>query len=297
MEAWLLNETLHSIAAASRGHRALVAFIDGESAYCRPPPAIVLRALWGAGVRGNDWLSIMALLGHRRGTLKINGELFGEWPMPCGVPQGGALSLVLFIATLIDLQRELAASGCRLERRSGRLVGTKKLAFVDDLAVVADTPESLQAGLDIVTRWDSTIRMRLNVGPTKSPWLCRSRGLLPDSLGGLRFTLGNRMLPQVTEYKYLGHWISAGARKIGSPAVFLLAGSKSFSFVSSFVFLFVCFFFFVSFWVLSLFWSLVWFWFGLLLRAGSSVPKASFKRWKRPTPCYAHARQSAQENT
>ena len=69
-----------------------LAFVDGESAYCRPPPAMILRGLRDAGIGGADWLAIRSWLGQLRASVRIGEREEGDWLVECGVPQGGALS-------------------------------------------------------------------------------------------------------------------------------------------------------------------------------------------------------------
>ena len=56
--AWLLKELAHLRAIQYPSSRTLVAFLDGECAYCRPPPEIVLAALSTIGIDYGDWLAI-----------------------------------------------------------------------------------------------------------------------------------------------------------------------------------------------------------------------------------------------
>ena len=94
--AWLFLELMRCGANQSDAGRTWAAFIDGENAFCRPPPTMILRAIWKAGVRGREWRAVKALLGTLRGCLKLGDKTHGEWPILAGVPQGGALSLCLF---------------------------------------------------------------------------------------------------------------------------------------------------------------------------------------------------------
>ena len=106
---WLLLEVL-GIYASKLKSRLWLAFIDGESAYTRPPPEFILIALWAAGVRGTEWLLLDGILGKLVGNLKVGPRTYGSWRVECGVPQGGLLSMSLFAILLVQLEAELRAA-------------------------------------------------------------------------------------------------------------------------------------------------------------------------------------------
>ena len=77
--AWLLSMLPRANRALNNVKHTWVAFIDGESAFCRPPRSIILRALRRIPMGDNEWLGIGSLLGSLRGTLKLGHILFGLW--------------------------------------------------------------------------------------------------------------------------------------------------------------------------------------------------------------------------
>ena len=89
-----------------------LAFIDGESAYTRPPQDFILETLWHNNIRGTHWLVIGTILGALLGTLKHGRKLFGKWHIRCGVPQGLTLSVCLFVILLVELYDNLVEAGC-----------------------------------------------------------------------------------------------------------------------------------------------------------------------------------------
>ena len=72
------------------------------------------------------------------------------------------------------------------------------LAYVDDLVLLADSAADLQRALDIVHRWARRIRMRLNIGPTKSAVLRAGRGRIRAVDRNFVHRLGDRALPRVS---------------------------------------------------------------------------------------------------
>ena len=82
------------------------------------------------------------------------------------------------------------------------------LGYVDDLALLADTPEQLQQGLGVVEKWAAKVRMRINIGAEKSAIMIVSKGRIPDKLWDWGWAIAGNTLPVVTEYKYLGVLLS-----------------------------------------------------------------------------------------
>ena len=73
--------------------------------------------------------------------------------------------------------------------------------YADDILVLADTPEDLQAMINICVKWTKKWRMTCNVKKSatiKFPAL-RSRHVDPPT-----YDFNGRKLPAITEYKYLG---------------------------------------------------------------------------------------------
>jgi hypothetical protein len=78
------------------------------------------------------------------------------------------------------------------------------LAFVDDLVLIASSPEQLRVALSIVHNWARKTRMRLNIGANKTAIMVWGRGRLSVADNSLIFHLGSRLVPFVSVYKYLG---------------------------------------------------------------------------------------------
>ena len=157
--AWLASEVLSLRWRSATATYA--AFIDGESAYCRPPADFVMEALrLIPGLREADMLLIWVILVSLWGTASILGGLYGRWKVECGIVQGGALSTALFVALLLPLYRKLkeAGVGILIPSHSGAEAVIALVAFIDDLLLLADTPRELQTALNIVFRWARRLR-------------------------------------------------------------------------------------------------------------------------------------------
>ena len=137
--AWLLCQIVSVIRKQHPSAKIYACFLDGESAFCRPPPCAILRGASSARVPDADWLAIRDFLHCLTGTAIIANALVGKWKVHCGAPQGGSLSGKLFQSTLLALQRRLASAGVGVTflDEKGREVSVPCLAFVDDLVIWA----------------------------------------------------------------------------------------------------------------------------------------------------------------
>lgn len=77
-----------------------------------------------------------------------------------GVKQGDPLSFTLFNLVIDPLLRELETQGLGLSVYKDR---TSTLAFADDIVAMADTPEDLQAQVNHITTYLTSVGLRLSV--------------------------------------------------------------------------------------------------------------------------------------
>ena len=114
--------------------------------------------------------------------------------------------MFLFLATIIPLFTDLKSAGCGIyiKRRQGSFLLSLR-AFVDDLVVLATSPEQLQVAVNIVATWAKRIRMNINIGTNKSAVMAWGPGKIPASPA---IRLNSQNLLMVVHYKYVGVWIS-----------------------------------------------------------------------------------------
>ena len=159
-------------------------FIDGQSAYCRPPTLLVLDALLRIPeLHSMDIQLVCELLSGLKTRACILGKFTKVWNNETGLPQGGALSGALFVLITDLLYQSL------VDRRLGAVVPKlcfpcPALGYVDDLVLCLRT-EEIKDALAQVKTWSSNIRMQLNIGPNKSALLgpCAGAAALGASFG------------------------------------------------------------------------------------------------------------------
>ena len=84
------------------------------------------------------------------------------------------------------------------------------LVYVDDIVLLAETAEMLQTALDIASQWAREVRIRWNLGSTKSAGIMFGIGRRGAEAGRPSFTLSGHVLEFVQWYKYLGVPMACG---------------------------------------------------------------------------------------
>ena len=99
-------------------------FFDIEAAYDTAMRPVVLRKLFGYGIRGSMGFFLQNFLSNRSFRVRIGNHLSSTFAQENGIPQGGVLSVALFAIMINDIGDELpAAIGSVLVRgRSRNLV-------------------------------------------------------------------------------------------------------------------------------------------------------------------------------
>ena len=138
----------------------VVVLLDGQSAYCRPPPLAVVSCLRRLQqLRGDDIRIIHMVLGSIRSKPVVLGRLRAAHKHDVGLPQGGALSTALFVALTLLLYDGLcdADSACHVTVE-GVTVPLAASGFVDDMAIFTSNLPAAQRALDTACDWADHIR-------------------------------------------------------------------------------------------------------------------------------------------
>ena len=175
-------------------------FVDFEKAFDSVWKKGLIYKLKKIGITGNILRLINNFLMSRKVTLKVNGYK-GQVRngSEVGVPQGSALSPVLFKIFLMDLASELENTE-----------GIMKLKFADDGTIkVAEisTPKCLQSldkVLTVVNNWCSKWRMVINCSPNKTEVICFNTAENNKNLVPKTFKLGNKEIKLVSKTTVLG---------------------------------------------------------------------------------------------
>ena len=178
----------------------LCLFVDFEKAFDSVWKKGLLIKLHQLGITGNVAYLINSFLFTRKVKLNINGTVGNErQSAEYGLPQGSALSPVLFKIYLLDFLEEL------LNRPEISILkfaddGTVKISAENSQACV----QILNEVLVLLDQWTKKWRMKVNCDKNKTEVICfnTSEGdinLMPQS-----FKLGHKDIYRVTETKVLG---------------------------------------------------------------------------------------------
>ena len=186
----------------SRKHTVICLFIDFEKAFDSVWKKGIMKKLYDIGINGNIWLLINSFLMNRKVKLLFN-DYTGiiRFSKDFGLPQGSALSPILFRFYLHDLGEEIV-----LEYDDDISI----FKFADDgtLRVTGSTTakclDNLKVACNSVNSWSNKWRMVVNCDSLKTELICfgtaeGSTALIPGS-----FQLGSNAIPFVEKTKVLG---------------------------------------------------------------------------------------------
>ena len=161
-----------------------------------------MKKLHNIGISSNMWLLINSFLFSRKVKLIFND--YTGIIRACkefGLPQGSALSPILFRFFLSDLGEDIV-----LEYNDDIAV----FKFADDgtLRIIGRTTSicinHLQSGCDAVYKWSSKWRMVINCDPSKTELICFGTAENNEDLIPSAFDLGRSSIPFVDKTKVLG---------------------------------------------------------------------------------------------
>ena len=178
----------------------LCLFIDFEKAFDSVWKKGLLMKLRNLGVKGNIWSLTDEFLHSRKVTLNINGEKGRiRESADVGLPQGSALSPILFKIFLMDFLAEL-------ENRTE----ITKLKFADDgtiKATATSTPQCISIMEEIlcsVSKWTKKWRMVINCQKNKTEMVCFSTAENNCEIIPEKFSIEDKEIRVVSETKVLG---------------------------------------------------------------------------------------------
>nr|XP_049580441.1 charged multivesicular body protein 1a isoform X3 [Syngnathus scovelli] len=168
-------------------------FVDLEKAFDRVPWEVLWRVLREYGVPSQLIRAVRSLYHRCQSLVRISGSKSDSFPVRVGLRQGCPLSPNLFII-FMD----------RISRRSRGVEGVRfgdlsiaSLLFADDVVLLASSGRDLQLSLERFAAECEAVGMRVSTSKSESMVLDRKRVECP-------LRIGDEILPQVEEFKYLG---------------------------------------------------------------------------------------------
>ena len=197
--AFVLQEAIQSIREG--GRKAYVAMLDVKKAFDTVWHQGLFVKLHHKGIPARIWHTLNNWYTSTSSSVLQGGDHSRSFPVLQGVRQGAILSPLLYSIFMDDLLNILERSG--YGARIGQVFCGAPM-YADDLALVASSPEELQAMLDIVSHYASQWRYQLNNSKSvilvlgESP---RSRSLARSNR---QWILAGQQLKEVDEHHHLG---------------------------------------------------------------------------------------------
>jgi hypothetical protein len=187
-----------------RGLPTFAAFLDIKKAYDTVPHEAMLRKLELAGVSARCLQFIRAL--YETSAVKAkgnNGMLSGLIHMLQGERQGCPGSPLFFNVFINDIFDRFHLLGVRVLCQNDVELRIPGLLLADDTVILASSTRMLRKELSQVSRWGDTNLMEFGIAK------CGIMGFGPGARAALEeeqdsFKLQGKLVPVVSQYKYLG---------------------------------------------------------------------------------------------
>uniref|UniRef100_A0A8C6KZX9 Reverse transcriptase domain-containing protein n=1 Tax=Nothobranchius furzeri TaxID=105023 RepID=A0A8C6KZX9_NOTFU len=168
-------------------------FVDLEKALDRVPRGALCGVLREYGVLGPLIRAVRSLYGRCQSLVRIAGSKSGLLPVRVGLHQGCPLSPILFITFRDRISR--CSQGVEGIRFGGLRI--RSLFFADDVILLASSERDLQLSLERFAAECEAAGMRISSSKSETMVLIWKR---IECL----LQVGDEVLPQVEEFKYLG---------------------------------------------------------------------------------------------
>jgi hypothetical protein len=192
---FVLNTVIRNRLADNQS--TFVAFLDAEKAFDRIDRTLLLHKLLTNGINGNVYKIIKSIYQETTCCIKINDMLTNWFETESGVLQGDTLSPTLFNVFINDLVSEVNMLN------KGIPIGDHNLSillYADDIVIMSDCEENLQIMLNTIYNWSYRNMIKFNEKKSNVIHFRKQRYDRSSS----SFTLGDKTLNIVKEYKYLG---------------------------------------------------------------------------------------------
>jgi hypothetical protein len=190
-------------ARASPGSRLYVCFVDFKKAYDLVRRDLLMQCLSDFGVHGNMLASLASMYWQAPVAVKSGLSVGDFFDTTQGVKQGDPLSPLLF-GLFIDrveawLRDRVPNCGVQLGDQLRRV-----LLYADDLALMATTPEQLQALLDALHAFCAQYHMHVSVAKSTVVVFGRRVPRAGREIPVQGWRYGDQPLSVSAEFKYLG---------------------------------------------------------------------------------------------
>lgn len=181
----------------TKGSHTTAVFFDLEKAYDRVWDVVIIKQLRDWGIEGHILAFIKFYLDIRSVRVRIGNFLSSEEFIENGVPQGGVLSVTLFLVAINGIFSLIPPNdSCKI------------LVYADDIVIYNTTQDNslqcieIQKTLNKVGNWATKNGFKFSVNKTKIMHFCRKHRCQKTM-----FSLNGSVLEYTEIYKYLGMWL------------------------------------------------------------------------------------------
>ena len=200
-QTFILNHLIE--AARGQGQRLYCAFVDFRKAYDSVRHPHLWDRLEAYGISGNVLQCIRSLYAQSRVSVNVNGQFTDFIKVLVGVRQGDPLSPTLFGLFVEVLEQYIRQSiGSDWRGKVPELLGVAvfMLLYADDVVLIANDPDTLQAQLQALEQYCHDWDMDVNLSKTKVVVFRR-----PGQARLARtWQFAGRAVEVADSYKYLG---------------------------------------------------------------------------------------------
>lgn len=158
---------LHSLISKTLNdkERLYCCFVDFKKAFDSIQHNKLWHKLVKAGINGKLFNIIRSMYNVIRSCVKLNGQFSEYFPLQSGLIQGDALSPMLFLLFINDLENELLSNCCQsIELQDLNLF---LLLYADDTVLFSESVEGFQKMLDTQKAYTDSWKLEVNVSKTK----------------------------------------------------------------------------------------------------------------------------------
>jgi len=194
----------------------LVTFFDYEKAYDKVWRDGLIYKMNGLGLPWKFTRYTRNFLSSRVTTVEVNNKKCKKFLLKEGLPQGSAISPLLFLVFINDIDAELSND-------------TLASLFADDTAIASSGGEleeitpRMQEEINKIVTWADTWKMSINTSKTKTLTISTSRN---DTSAVLQLQANGKPIDQVTDYPFLGLVTDNGLRFTGHVDKIVRKGRK-----------------------------------------------------------------------
>ena len=201
--------TLHHLIdiLKKRKKKLYCAFVDFEKAFDMVPRTLLWYKLLQNNINGKFFRIIYEMYQGLKSIILVNNKQSALFPCNIGIRQGENLSPILFSLYLNDIEDYLTNHGCQgvapmSDNQNSPLdivLHMFCLLYADDTALLSTSANDLQHTLNIFYQYSLKWKFKINCSKTK---ILIFNGTTRDYKH--IFKIGNTVLENVKEYKYLG---------------------------------------------------------------------------------------------